>query len=68
LNERFADWYYVISDDVYRKIHLSHDDLVKKKEKPKDETKADQTKPEGEKPADGAIENLDELKKKGLND
>ena len=23
LNDRFADWYYVISDDVYRKIHLT---------------------------------------------
>ncbi|HID33565.1 MAG TPA: pyridoxal-phosphate dependent enzyme, partial [Anaerolineae bacterium] len=25
LNERFADWYYIISDEVYRKIHLSRD-------------------------------------------
>ncbi len=33
LNDRFADWYYVISDDVYRKIHLSRDQVVKKKEK-----------------------------------
>jgi hypothetical protein len=32
LNARFADWYYVISDDVYRKIHLTRADLVKKKE------------------------------------
>jgi hypothetical protein len=31
LNERFADWFYVVSDDVYRKIRLSHEDLVKKK-------------------------------------
>ncbi len=37
LNARFADWYYVISDDVYRKIHLGHDDIFKKKEKPKDQ-------------------------------
>ena len=22
LNDRFADWYYIISDDVYKKIHL----------------------------------------------
>jgi hypothetical protein len=29
LNERFADWYYVISDDVYRKIHLTRADIVK---------------------------------------
>ncbi len=37
LNERFADWYYVISDDVYKKIHLGRVDLVKKIEKPKGE-------------------------------
>jgi hypothetical protein len=39
LNARFADWYYVISDDVFRKIHLGHDEVFKKKEKPKDEAK-----------------------------
>ena len=33
LNDRFADWYYVISDEVYQKIHLGHDQIVKKKEK-----------------------------------
>ena len=32
LNARFADWYYVISDEVYRKIHLGRDELFKKKE------------------------------------
>jgi hypothetical protein len=31
LNERFGDWYYVISDDVFKQIHLSLDDIVKKK-------------------------------------
>jgi len=31
LNVRFADWYYVISDDVYRKIHLGRDEIVQKK-------------------------------------
>ena len=36
LNNRFADWYYVISDEVYRKIHLSHDEIFKKKEKGKE--------------------------------
>lgn len=40
LNARFADWYYVISDDVYHKIHLGHDDLVKKKEIKKTEKPA----------------------------
>jgi len=33
LNDRFADWYYVISDEVYQKIHLSFDQIVKEKEK-----------------------------------
>jgi hypothetical protein len=44
LNARFADWYYVISDEVYRKIHLGRDDLVKKKEPPK--AQGDQKKDE----------------------
>ena len=29
LNERFGDWYYVISDDTYKKIHLSRTDIIK---------------------------------------
>jgi hypothetical protein len=32
LNDRFADWYFIISDDVYKKIHLGRNDIVKKKE------------------------------------
>jgi len=32
LNARFADWYYIISDEVYRKIRLSRQDIIKKKE------------------------------------
>ncbi len=32
LNARFADWYYVISSDAFDKIHISREDLVKKKE------------------------------------
>jgi len=39
LNARFADWYYVISDDVYQKIHLGRDKVVKKKEKKEEEGK-----------------------------
>ena len=31
LNGRFADWYYVISDEVYRKIKLGRSDIIKKK-------------------------------------
>jgi hypothetical protein len=29
LNDRFADWYYVISDSVYQKLRLRRSDLVK---------------------------------------
>ena len=32
LNLRFAPWYYVISEDVYKKLHLSRADLLKEKE------------------------------------
>ncbi len=32
LNDRFADWYYVISDNVYQKIHLTRADIIKAKE------------------------------------
>jgi hypothetical protein len=51
LNDRFADWYFIISDDVYKKIHLSRADVVKKKEVKED-------KPGAEKPA--AVPNLDQ--------
>jgi hypothetical protein len=37
LNYRFADWYYVISEDVYKKIHLSHTDIIRKAEAEDDE-------------------------------
>lgn len=38
LNDRFADWYYIISDDVYKKIHLGRKDIIQAKqlESPKD--------------------------------
>lgn len=32
LNDRFADWYYVISNDVYRKIKVNRDEIVMPKE------------------------------------
>ncbi|MCH7988713.1 MAG: DUF4340 domain-containing protein [Planctomycetes bacterium] len=38
LNYRFADWYFVISEDVYKKIHLSKDDVLKKKEEKKEDS------------------------------
>ncbi len=28
LNDRFADWFYVISDEVYQKVHLQRSDFV----------------------------------------
>jgi hypothetical protein len=37
LNARFADWYYVVSEDVYKKIHLVRSDIVKEKSTAKDE-------------------------------
>ena len=37
LTDRFADWYYVISDRVYQKLRLSRDDLVKSTEEAEDE-------------------------------
>ncbi|MBG30718.1 MAG: hypothetical protein CMI31_12055 [Opitutae bacterium] len=35
LNARLAPWYYVISDDIYKKIHLDRKDFVKTDEAPK---------------------------------
>jgi hypothetical protein len=37
LNDRFADWYYVVSDETYRKIHIGKSDVIKTK--PVDEKK-----------------------------
>jgi hypothetical protein len=31
LNNRFADWYYVVSDKEYDKIHLGRAAIVQKK-------------------------------------
>jgi hypothetical protein len=42
LNARFADWYYIISNDVYQKIHLGRDELIKKKGQKNDKTGAAQ--------------------------
>ncbi|MDR0870615.1 MAG: DUF4340 domain-containing protein [Planctomycetaceae bacterium] len=32
LSERFADWYYVIPEDVYKKIHLTEQNVFKAKQ------------------------------------
>jgi hypothetical protein len=36
LNARFADWFYIISDETYRKIHLSRENLIIKKSEKKE--------------------------------
>jgi hypothetical protein len=33
LNLRFGDWYFVVGDDVFQKVRLSRDKVIKKKEK-----------------------------------
>ena len=37
LNARFADWYYVVSEDVYKKIRLVRSDIVKESAAAKEE-------------------------------
>jgi hypothetical protein len=37
LNYRFADWYYVISEDVFRKLHLGRADIIGLSEEAKKE-------------------------------
>ncbi|MBI1374759.1 MAG: DUF4340 domain-containing protein [Phycisphaera sp.] len=44
LNNRFADWYYVISDEVYRQIKLSRQDVLTDK-KAEAESKPEAAKP-----------------------
>ena len=61
LNGRFADWYYIISDEVYRKIHLSRADVVKKKEAEKKDDAA--AAPGGMPPAGVAPGAFDALRK-----
>jgi hypothetical protein len=36
LNLRFGDWYFVVSDEVFKKIRLGRNDVIKKKEKKED--------------------------------
>jgi hypothetical protein len=37
LNARFADWYYVVSEDVYKKIRLVRSDIIKESAGAKEE-------------------------------
>ena len=34
LNNRFADWYYIVPEAEFAKIHLERDGVFQKKEKP----------------------------------
>ncbi len=31
LQNRFGDWYYIISNDVYKKIHLGRADIIQER-------------------------------------
>lgn len=68
LNDRFADWYYVISNSEFEKIHITREQIVKKKEK-KEEGKDNQNhdhdhSKEDNRPKD-EIEKFDELRSTG---
>jgi hypothetical protein len=69
LNARFSDWYYVISNDVYNKIHLSRADIVVKKEKPKEKGKPGEDVSEpfnlGTPAGDNPLREFDTLKQEG---
>jgi hypothetical protein len=45
LNARFADWYYVVGEDTYRKIHVGKSDIIKKKPKDTKDGKDSATTP-----------------------
>ena len=51
LNDRFADWYYVMSDSAYQKIRLKRSDVVESSEPVVEETEA--PLPDAE--ADGSV-------------
>lgn len=57
LNDRFGDWYYVISDEVYKKVSLRRDQLVKAKAPDPDETE-DQSMPAETKPGVPGLPNI----------
>ena len=70
LNARFSDWYYVISDEVFQKIHLDREDVFKKKEKEEEEEEKegeDAAAGSNEEPAesDNPIDSFDALKESG---
>lgn len=52
LNDRFADWYYVISNDSFDKLRLSRAVLIKPKDMPADKDKTEAEKKDGDLPAE----------------
>ena len=57
LNDRFADWYYVISNENFQKLRLSRSSLVKAKPAPMPtETKPEAGAPEEKKPTEAKPE------------
>jgi hypothetical protein len=60
LSSRFADWYYVVSDSTYHKIHLGRDEIVKKKTPPAGEKKPDAHDHDHEEESDDVLK--DDLK------
>ena len=63
LNARFAEWYYVVSEETYKKIHLNRDDVIKKKAPEKKDDAADAADPLKIPPLNDPIPNLDEAAK-----
>lgn len=64
LNDRFADWYYVISDDTYRKIKLNRADFVQVK-KPAGED-GHEGHEHDEKSSSGGLDEFHDIKREGL--
>lgn len=44
LNARFADWFYIISEDVFKRIHLDWNTLFKVKEQPNEPGESNEKK------------------------
>jgi hypothetical protein len=63
LNNRFGDWYYVISDQVYKKIRLTRDDVIRKKENKEDEKKEDGSAETTDSQPNSPLGELNELEK-----
>jgi hypothetical protein len=63
LTDRFADWYYVISSETFKKLRKDLKDLVKLKEVKKDEKKEDEHKHDEKKEGDKKDEKKPDEKK-----